>query len=248
MSKTTVWQLIGGGVFGIGVGWLLSRPQVFALPLLLMVAGTAIVALAGRKAAAADAAAKRRTHGEHAPPPGYRDVSIPMERINGPALWLSFVLLPLTLAPFVALYGSEQLVESGWPAEHTAFGVLIAVVVLIVLHEVIHAVTWMIAGRVSWRNISFGFAWKALSPYAHVAVPIPARAYRVGTAMPGLVTGVVPAVVALLIASGPLMLVSAMLIAGAVGDAIVLWVIRAVPGDVLVLDHPSAAGCFVENR
>lgn len=247
MSKATLWQLIGGAVFGIGVGWLLSHPQTFALPLLLMVAGTVIVALAGRRAAAADAAAKQRAGGAHAPPPGYRDVSISMERINGPALWLSFVLLPLTLAPFVALYGSERLVESGWPAEQTALGVLVAVIVLIVLHEIIHAVTWMIAGGVSRRDISFGFAWKALSPYAHVAVPIPARAYRIGTAMPGLLTGVVPAVAALVCASGPLMLVGAMLIAGAVGDAIVLWVIRAVPGDALVLDHPSAAGCFVEE-
>lgn len=247
MSKAIVWQLIGGSLFGIGIGWLLSGSAAPYLPVLLMGVGTLIVVLGGRAAASADATARENGKREPAPPPGYRDVSIPMERINGPALWLSFVLLPLTLAPFVALYGGSRLVESPWSPQRTSLGVLIAVIVLIVVHEAIHAITWVLAAGVGWHSISFGFAWKALSPYAHVDVPIPARAYRIGTAMPGLLTGVVPGLVALLLASGPLMLVSAMLIAGAVGDAIVLWVIRDVPGDVAVLDHPTAAGCYVQE-
>jgi hypothetical protein len=31
----------------------------------------------------------------------------------------------------------------------------------------------------------------------------------------------------------------------AAGDFIVLWVLRGVPGDVLVEDHPTRAGCYV---
>jgi hypothetical protein len=63
--------------------------------------------------------------------------------------------------------------------------------------------------------------------------------------MPGLLTGVIPSLIALITGNGLLMLFGAAMFAGAVGDAIVLWIIRDVPANAEVLDHPDAVGCYV---
>jgi hypothetical protein len=188
-----------------------------------------------------------RSASEPPPPPGYRDVSIPFERIMKPANALGLLMLAAALAPFVALHGVNQLVNTRWPPLIAVGIVLVIMVVLTVAHELIHAISWVWAGGLTWQNVSFGIKWKTLMPYAHINTPISARAYRWGAVMPGLLTGVIPALIALITGSGLLMLIGTMMFVGAVGDVIVLWIIQDVPADSAVLDHPSAVGCYVRD-
>lgn len=185
---------------------------------------------------------------EHAPPPGYRDVSIPVEDIMRIANVAGLFILIGSLLLFLLLYGWNQLVSTPWSLGVSMGLMLMILLILIIAHEAIHALMWVIAGRLSWRNVTFGMKWKSLAPYAHIDAPVSARVYRLGTAMPGIVTGVIPAIIALLAGSGFLMLIGAAMITGAVGDVIVLWVIRGVRADALMLDHPSAVGCYVQEK
>lgn len=185
--------------------------------------------------------------GHHVPPPAYRDVSIPVDQIMRPANLLGLVMLIGSLVPFLLLYGWTRLVTTPWSLGVSIGLMLVILFLLIVAHEVIHALTWLLAGGLTWANVSFGMKWKTLTPYAHIDAPVSARTYRLGTVMPGIVTGLVPAIIALLTGSGFLMLIGAAMITGAVGDVIVLWVIRGVRPDALMLDHPSAVGCYVQE-
>jgi hypothetical protein len=183
--------------------------------------------------------------GHRAAPPGYRDVSVPIEsmlRPSGLAVAAALAILPLAL--YWARYGFKGFLPS------TLSVVLVAVgmAVLLLVHEGLHAVGWVVFGRLSWRDVSFGLDRKTLSPYTHVNAPMPATAYRAGGLLPGVVTGLVPAAIGILLRSGPLTLIGAALLSGAVGDLTVLWVIRRVPGDCLVIDHPSRAGCWVQEQ
>lgn len=122
---------------------------------------------------------------------------------------------------------------------------LVCLVVGIVLHELIHALTWKLAAGLSWSTIKFGIDPKTFSPYAHCMVPMPAGPYRLGAAMPGLVTGVFPALLGILIGNVGLTFFGYLFILAATGDWLVLWLIREVKPGVLVEDHPTRAGCFV---
>lgn len=93
--------------------------------------------------------------------------------------------------------------------------------------------------------MSFGINWRTLTPYAHIKVPITARAYRWGAFMPGLVLGLIPCLIAVLTGSGWLLVVGAVFILVAGGDFLVLWLLRGVPAGALVEDHPTAIGCRV---
>ena len=64
-------------------------------------------------------------------------------------------------------------------------------------------------------------------------------------ALPGLLLGVVPGVVGLLLGQAMLLLFGCWMVVAASGDVAVLWVTRHVPPSAMVRDHPTQAGCLV---
>ncbi|MEQ8675812.1 MAG: DUF3267 domain-containing protein [Aggregatilineales bacterium] len=176
---------------------------------------------------------------------GYADVAMSIEEVMAHGTTLAIILMILPLIPYFLIYTSEHFVDTTFTTLNLALAVP-AILVAIIAHEFVHAITWVIFGGFSWRFMSFGIDRKTLSPYAHADVPMKAFAYRIGAAMPGLLTGIVPAIIALFIGHGALMLLSSFMISAAVGDVYVLWIIKNVPAETLVRDHPTKAGCLVK--
>jgi hypothetical protein len=178
------------------------------------------------------------------PPPGYRDVSIPMSQIGLPALLGMFPLIGLPLIPYWLLHGWDAF----WAG---AFGdgllLIVGFIGGIILHEAVHAIGWKYAGGLGWNEFKFGIDLKSLSPYCHARAPMSARAYRIGALLPSLVTGVLPVAVGTALANPTLAFVGAVLFSAAIGDFMILWIIRNVRQDALLLDHPTQAGCYVQD-
>jgi len=65
-------------------------------------------------------------------------------------------------------------------------------------------------------------------------------------ALPALLLGVLPGLIAGITGSGWLMAYGALMLAMASGDLLVLWLIRDVPSGRLVRDHPSEVGCEIQ--
>jgi hypothetical protein len=117
-----------------------------------------------------------------------------------------------------------------------------------VAHELIHAVAWAVAGRLPLKAVRFGVNWKALAPHAQCTVPLPVSAYRRGAAAPGLLVGLIPAIAGSLVGEGGLAAFGWLMTLGAGGDIVVLWLLRKLPGHVLVQDHPTRAGCVAVHE
>jgi hypothetical protein len=86
---------------------------------------------------------------------------------------------------------------------------------------------------------------QSLTPYAHLKEPIEVNAYRWGAFMPGLVLGLLPALVGILTGNGFLIAFGLLFVSAAGGDLLILWLIRKVPAGRMVEDHPTNAGCYV---
>ena len=119
-------------------------------------------------------------------------------------------------------------------------------IVGIVVHELIHGITWMLATHKGFSHLSFGVI--KMSPYCHIDVPMPKRQYVAGALMPLLLLGVLPTLVALAIGNYFWLLVGIIFITAAAGDIMIVWAIRKEPATALVYDHPSEAGCYVYRR
>lgn len=175
---------------------------------------------------------------------GQGDYSVSMGKAN--------LLAIVLMAPVVAALATVFVVRWSWPLLDRGLSDFLdirvaapLIIVGIIVHEIIHAVTWAVASRRPFRAIAIGFQWRSLSPYAHPREPIEARAYRIGAAMPGLVLGLMPAAAAIALGRPVLLVFGLLFTIAAGGDALVLWLIRGVPPATLVRDHPTRAGCVV---
>lgn len=169
-----------------------------------------------------------------------QDLSVSTVTILLHAIWMTVIFIVVPLIPFSLIWGREPLLTT-----FTNSAIIVPALILVVAHELVHAISWKLAGSLSFHDFKFGIAWKTLSPYCHATQPMTARAYRIGAMMPGIVLGLLPIVISTLTGDGFLAVLGALLTAGAVGDVYVLWLLRDVPASALVIDHPTRAGCIV---
>lgn len=169
-----------------------------------------------------------------------RDLSISMARANIIVLFISIPVVILQFSIFSLVHGAEEL-ETTWN-----FVVLIIVVLLgVVIHELIHGISWVIFGSKQFSAIKFGFQWKTVTPYAHLKEPVDVSAYRIGAFMPGFILGILTYILSILFGDGNLFWFSLVHTAAAGGDWLILWLIRNVKNGMQVEDHPTNAGCYV---
>jgi len=169
-----------------------------------------------------------------------------MHRANIGAL----VLVGPPVAALTALF----LVIHGWPELYTPllnaslFVCVALLIVGVVAHEALHAIAWKLVANPPKGTVRIGFQWKTVTPYAHCSAPMSARAYRIGAVTPGIVLGLIPIGVALVFGWGGWMNFGILFAIAAGGDALIIWLLRGVPGHKRVIDHPTRAGCLLLNE
>ena len=169
-----------------------------------------------------------------------RDLSVSMARANVIVMFLSIPVVILQFTIFLLLHGAEGLKLTG-----NSSILLIAVLLGIVIHELIHGISWVIFGHKSFSSITFGFQWKTFTPYAHLKESVEVIAYRLGAFMPGFILGILTYSLSLMLGNGDLFWFSIIHTSAAGGDWFILWLIRNVRSDAHVEDHPTNAGCYV---
>jgi hypothetical protein len=169
-----------------------------------------------------------------------RDYSIPMARANILVLFIIVPVVILQFVIFIVLHDIEAL-QLTW-----GIGLLMVAVLLgVVAHELIHGMSWVVFGQKPFSAIKFGFQWKTITPYAHLKVPVDVHAYRIGAFMPGFILGILTHILSILLGNGDLFWFSLIHTSAAGGDWLILWLIRNVKRGQLVEDHPTNAGCYV---
>ncbi len=169
-----------------------------------------------------------------------RDLSLSMARTNVIVFFISVPVVILQFVMFGMIWGIE-----GFRATWNVTLLILVIFAGVVVHEFVHALSWMIFGHQPFSAISFGFQWKTLTPYAHLKEPVEVNAYRIGAFMPGLVLGILPYVLSILLGDGNLFWFGLAHTSAAGGDWLILWLIRHVERGRLVEDHPTNAGCYV---
>lgn len=103
------------------------------------------------------------------------------------------VLSVPVMVPFMglALWGIRLSVPQ-WEMTFTPWegvAVLILIVALVVLHELIHGLTWGSFAKNHFKSIDFGVIWSMLTPYCTCTEPLTRWQYLLGMLMPTLILG-----------------------------------------------------------
>ncbi len=126
-----------------------------------------------------------------------------------------------------------------------------ALVVMIVLHELIHGVTWAIYAEHHFHDIAFGIMKKFLTPYCTCKTPLPKIPYVLGALMPLLLLGIVPFVIAIFMDQFIVMIVGIVMITAATGDILIVHKVLGHKSDaeeIIYVDHPTEAGGVIFER
>ena len=156
------------------------------------------------------------------------------------ALVLLFVAGVAGVAAIAAMWDEYSYGGSDW------LWFLAMMVVGLVVHELVHGLTWLLLVHKGFSHLSFGVMTGAV--YCHIDVPMAKRQYVVGALMPLVLVGVVPWVAGIAAGSMLWMAAGAAMIAGAAGDLMIVWALRKEEATALVYDHPSEAGCYVYRK
>jgi len=128
---------------------------------------------------------------------------------------------------------------------------LVVYFVLIVVHELVHGMTWAIFAEHHWKDIEFGVMWQLLTPYCTCTVPLKKSQYFLGALMPLILVGLVPTAIAIAAGSIFWLFAGMVMILGAGGDVMIILKLLRYKTDaeeVLIYDHPTKGGSIIFER
>ena len=146
--------------------------------------------------------------------------------------------------PFAIWY---MLVYGGFDAFSNAYEgtiVIIALLLSIPAHELIHGITWSLFTRNRFKSIAFGVAWSSLTPYCSCKEGLKRMQYLFGTVMPGIVLGLIPLIISCINGSASLFAYAAFMTITAGGDLMICsMILRDKKAEQeYFLDHPTKIG------
>ena len=115
-----------------------------------------------------------------------------------------------------------------------------------VIHELLHGITWGYFAKNKMKSIKFGVKWQYITPYCHCKEPLKVKHYWIGGAMPLIVMGIIPAIVAIAIGNSFLLHFGIFFSWAAGGDIISLFMLRKLDRNSYVSDHPTEMGFYQE--
>lgn len=177
-----------------------------------------------------------------------RELTVNPIEANAKALLFALPALLLFGLPYGWIWFDHLTASSVAAVFDRPFLVFALLVGGIVLHELIHGITWAFFVEGGFRSIRFGIMWKALAPYCHSTRPMRTRPYIIGALMPAVLLGFVPSLLSLLTGSLGQLLFGWLFIVAAGGDFLMVWVMRELGPNLWIQDHPSEIGCIVYNN
>lgn len=176
---------------------------------------------------------------------GYRRVDLVVDVVQANVMAV-VVMLPFLAAAAVLFFALNPVGEVYIPFSGMALW-LLAFLVLVVLHEAIHGLTWGLMAPHGFKAIAFGVIWQMLTPYCTCNDGLKRWQYLLGGLMPTLILGF--GLAGLATAQGSLWLFSLaeVMILGGGGDFLVVFKMLRHPqkDGAAYYDHPYECGLVV---
>lgn len=168
-------------------------------------------------------------------------IQLNLEDIAPKLLWINIGLL------IIFATGYHLFVE---PLAYgfSLFGIsyfIIGYILLIILHELFHLIGFVVFGKVPLASLTYGLELSKGYAYATTNSPLQNKDMRKVLLLPFWMTAVIPTVIGFTIEDQVLVLLGAMLAAGAAGDFFMYRELRKEKDEAWILDDPSSPRLYV---
>ena len=160
------------------------------------------------------------------------------------------LLIPLLIVGFGLFILKNRSVDLN-PSPMGPVLFLVLLFALIVVHELIHGLSWSLFSENHWKDIEFGFMKQYLTPYCTCCVPLSKGQYIFGALMPMIVLGILPMIAGILMGSLSVLLMGVVMTDSAAGDLLIVWKLmryRTRADSIVYMDHPTQAGGVIFEK
>ena len=164
-----------------------------------------------------------------------RVIELNLEEIAPKLLWLNVLLLVL-FSVFYHFYGQPFTWRPSWSG---ILYFLVGYIILIALHELFHLIGFVLFGKVAVSSLKYGVNLKLGIAYATTSTPVQNKAMRKALLLPFWTTAVLPTIAGFWLDSQVLVLLGAMLTAGAMGDFLMYRELLKEQNSAWVIDDPE---------
>ena len=174
-----------------------------------------------------------------------KELKISALRANVLAIVISAPFWLAAIIPYVILHGNPL------KQDYNGLVFIVAMLAGIVVHELIHGLTWAMFMEKGWKSIEFGVIWEYVTPYCTCSEPMKKGPMLLAGIMPTVVVGFLPAVLGIILGEPVLIMFSIVHIMGGGGDMMIILNIlkyRTKAKEVLFLDHPYEIGTIVFEK
>lgn len=119
---------------------------------------------------------------------------------------------------------------------------IVSIAAGVICHEFLHGLAFAKFSIQGFKHVKFGFNVKALAPYAHCKVPLKRNYYMLSLVLPGVIIGLIPAAIALILGNLLFYAWSIFFILTAIGDFLLFFRIIFISNKYIISDHPSKVG------
>ncbi|AWE09172.1 hypothetical protein DCE79_18320 [Lysinibacillus sp. 2017] len=143
---------------------------------------------------------------------------------------------------------SNALIHQRFKANFSLWDLLLVFIgycILIILHEVFHLIGFMLFGKVKYKELDYGVNFQLGVAYATTKKPLKNAAMKKALLLPFWTTGVIPTIIGFSIDNFTLVILGALLIAGAIGDFYMYKELKKFPNDATVKDDPKEPKLYV---
>ncbi|WP_033544033.1 DUF3267 domain-containing protein [Planococcus sp. CAU13] len=171
-------------------------------------------------------------------------IELKLEEIVTKLAWINVGLV-------VAFAAAYHLFAEPLSFGFSLFGILyftVGYAILIVLHELFHLIGFVIFGKVPLSSLTYGLELSKGYAYATSSAPLRNKQMRKVLLLPFWTTAVIPTIIGFWIHDQILVLLGAMLAAGAAGDFFMYRELRKQKDEAWILDDPVLPRLRVYNE
>ncbi|MDA3952242.1 MAG: DUF3267 domain-containing protein [Bacteroidales bacterium] len=170
-----------------------------------------------------------------------KEYTLSIGKVNFYSLLMIIPITVILLIPFILIWDYETFVIGR--KEFMRF-FLYALIFGIIIHELLHGITWALFTKGGFKSIKFGI--NGITPYCHCKEPLKVKHYVLGGIMPLIIMGIIPSIIGTLLGNGLYLSFGIFFTWTAGGDIISLFMLRKLESEALVSDHPNKMGFYIE--
>jgi hypothetical protein len=125
------------------------------------------------------------------------------------------------------------------------FITLPVLIVGIIIHELLHGLSWAIFAKGGIKSIKFGFSKNNFAPYCHCTIPIRLKYYIFGGLLPVAVLGILPLIISWFTGNTALFLFGVVFCIAAGSDILICWKLRNINMRTYIQDFSDKPGCYL---